>query len=152
MTPTDVKHLRRCVELAAEAAARGDDPFGSVLVASDNVVLAERSNRIVTSGDLTAHPELELARWASVHLNPGQRSGSTMYTSGEHCPMCAAAQIWVGIGRLVYVLSAEQIREASSSAVTMELTARDIIDRSNINIAVEGPCEELMQDAAALFR
>jgi len=25
-----------------------------------------------------------------------------MYTSGEHCPMCAAAHGWVGIGKLVY--------------------------------------------------
>ena len=38
-------HLRRCVELAREALDAGDDPFGSVLVAADGTVLAERRNR-----------------------------------------------------------------------------------------------------------
>ena len=152
MTPEDVKHLRRCVELAAEAVSRGDDPFGSVLVSADGQILAERSNRVVTSGDRTAHPELDLARWASVNLSPSQRAGATMYTSGEHCPMCAAAQVWVGIGRLVYVLSAEQIRAVSSSPLVIDLTGREVIERSNVDIVVEGPCEELEAQASALFR
>jgi tRNA(Arg) A34 adenosine deaminase TadA len=33
VTEADLAHLRRCVELAAEAVAAGDFPFGSVLVA-----------------------------------------------------------------------------------------------------------------------
>jgi len=32
--------LRRCVELAAEALAAGDEPFGSVLVGEDGAVPA----------------------------------------------------------------------------------------------------------------
>lgn len=151
MTSDDIRHLERCVELAAEAAARGDDPFGSVLVSADGEVVAERSNRIATSGDLTAHPELHLTQWASVNMTPEQRSEATMYTSGEHCPMCAAAQIWVGIGRLVYVLSAEQIREASSSAVSINMTAREMIERAKADIVVDGPCEELGGQVRALF-
>jgi tRNA(Arg) A34 adenosine deaminase TadA len=39
----DLPHLRRCVELAAEAVAAGDFPFGSVLVGEDGRVLAEDS-------------------------------------------------------------------------------------------------------------
>ena len=35
ITDLDRVHLRRCVELAAEALDRGDDPFGSVLVDAD---------------------------------------------------------------------------------------------------------------------
>jgi len=54
MTPTatDLHHLSRCIELAAEALAAGDEPFGSVLVAADGTVLAEDRNRIGT-GDAT---------------------------------------------------------------------------------------------------
>ena len=151
MTPQDLQHLRRCVELAGEAAARGDDPFGSVLVSRDGTVLEERSNRVATSGDLTAHPELHLAQWASVHATPEERGEATVYTSGEHCPMCTAAQIWVGIGRLVFVLSAQQIREVSSSGVRIDLTAREMVARSNANIVVEGPCEELVEQVQGLF-
>ena len=38
-----------------------------------------------------------------------ERAGATVYTSGEHCPMCAAAHGWVGLGRVVYVASSAQL-------------------------------------------
>ena len=38
-----------------------------------------------------------------------QRSAATVFTSGEHCPMCSAAHAWVGLGRIVYVSSSEQL-------------------------------------------
>lgn len=34
ITEVDIKHLRRCVELAKEALDKGDEPFGSVLVSA----------------------------------------------------------------------------------------------------------------------
>ncbi|MFG2515932.1 nucleoside deaminase [Streptomyces sp. NPDC048584] len=104
----ELPYLRRCVELAAEALESGDEPFGSVLVAGDGTVLAEDHNR-VASGDRTRHPEFELARWSAAHLSPAERAAATVYTSGEHCPMCAAAHAWVGLGRIVYVASSEQL-------------------------------------------
>ena len=104
----EMRHLRRCVELAAEALEKGDEPFGSVLVAADGTVLAEDHNR-VASGDRTRHPEFELARWAAARMTPHERAEATVFTSGEHCPMCAAAHGWVGLGRIVYVTSSEQL-------------------------------------------
>lgn len=104
----DMPHLRRCVELAAQALTVGDEPFGSVLVAADGTVLFEDHNH-VASGDHTRHPEFELARWSAAHLTPGERAAATVYTSGEHCPMCAAAHGWVGLGRIVYVSSSRQL-------------------------------------------
>ncbi|MFG1605477.1 nucleoside deaminase [Actinoplanes sp. NPDC049265] len=103
------EHLRRCLELAAQALAEGDDPFGSVLAGPDGAVLAEDRNREASSGDPTAHPELALARWAAEHLSPEVRAVSTVYTSGEHCPMCAAAHGWVGLGPIVYAASSAQL-------------------------------------------
>jgi tRNA(Arg) A34 adenosine deaminase TadA len=108
-SPRDLPHLRRCVQLAAEAVAAGDFPFGSVLVGEDGRVLAEDRNRENTTGDATRHPEIELARWAAAHLTAAERAAATVYTSGEHCPMCAAAHAWVGLGRIVYVSSSEQL-------------------------------------------
>ena len=105
----DLVHLRRCVTLAEEALAAGDDPFGSVLVGSGGAVLAEERNRETTSADPTAHPELALARWAAAHLPSADRAGATVYTSGEHCPMCAAAHAWVGLGRIVFAASSTQL-------------------------------------------
>lgn len=105
----DVRHLRRCVELAKQAADAGDEPFGSVLVDADGDVLAEDRNRAITCGDPTRHPEFELARWAAQHLTAAERARSGVYTSGEHCPMCAAAHASVGLGRIVYAVSAAQL-------------------------------------------
>lgn len=107
--PADLPHLRRCVELAAEAVAAGDFPFGSVLVAADGRVLAEDRNREVSTGDPTRHPEFDLARWAAANVPPAERAAATVFTSGEHCPMCSAAHAWVGLGRIVYVSSTEQM-------------------------------------------
>lgn len=78
----EMPHLRRCVELAAEALEAGDEPFGSVLVGGDGTVLGEDHNR-VASGDRTRHPEFELARWSAAHLTPAERSAATVYTSAS---------------------------------------------------------------------
>ena len=82
---------------------------GRLLVDADDVVLAEAVNREATDDDPTAHPELELVRWAIAHLTPEQRATSTVYTSGEHCPMCAAAHGWAGLGRVVAAASSAQL-------------------------------------------
>jgi tRNA(Arg) A34 adenosine deaminase TadA len=103
------EHLRRCLILAAQALDAGDDPFGSVLVGADGTVLAEDRNRETSEADPTAHPELRLARWAARNLPPGARAAATVYTSGEHCPMCAAAHAWVGLGPIVYAASSTQL-------------------------------------------
>lgn len=108
ITETDLRHLERCLELAEEALLDGDEPFGSVLVSADGRMLEEDRNR-VSSGDRTRHPEFELARWAARNLTPAERAASTVYTSGEHCPMCAAAHGWVGLGRIVYASSSAQL-------------------------------------------
>ena len=109
VAPEDLPHLRRCVELAAEAVEAGDFPFGSVLVAGGGQVLAEDRNREASLGDATRHPEFELARWAAANMTAAERAAATVFTSGEHCPMCSAAHAWTGLGRIVYVSSSEQL-------------------------------------------
>jgi tRNA(Arg) A34 adenosine deaminase TadA len=108
LTEVDRRHLARCVELAEEALDAGDEPFGSLLVGADGTVLAEDRNRIA-GGDATRHPEFELARWAADHVPAAERPTATVYTSGEHCPMCSAAHAWVGLGRIVYASSSAQL-------------------------------------------
>jgi tRNA(Arg) A34 adenosine deaminase TadA len=110
MDDTDRRHLARCIELAEKGMAEGNDPFGSILVAASGEVLFEDHNR-ESSGDGTRHPEFEIARWAAQHLSPAERAAATVYTSGEHCPMCAAAHGWVGLGRIVYAGSSAQLLE-----------------------------------------
>ncbi len=108
LTETDLLHLARCVELAEEAVADGDEPFGSLLLSADGEVLFEDRNR-VKDGDHTRHPELAIALWAVRALSSQERAAAVVYTSGEHCPMCAAAHAWVGLGRIVYASSSAQL-------------------------------------------
>jgi tRNA(Arg) A34 adenosine deaminase TadA len=110
MDATDLRHLRRCLDLASAALDAGDEPFGSLLVDGDGSVRFEDHNH-VASGDATQHPEFAIARWSAQHLTPVQRAAATVYTSGEHCAMCAAAHAWVGLGRIVYASSSAQLSE-----------------------------------------
>ena len=149
MDPVDISHLRRCIELAREARATGNEPFGSLLVGADGAVLLELTNT-VGSGDVTGHPELALAAWASRHLTPEQRAGATLYTSCESCAMCAGGQYWAGIGRLVFALSGEQLADLAGGT-SLRLSSREVFGRGNVPIAVEGPCDELAAEAASVF-
>ncbi|QFZ23033.1 nucleoside deaminase [Saccharothrix syringae] len=101
--------LRRAIELAAEARAGGNPPFGSLLVGPDGEVLAEERNTSLSDNDITAHPELKLARWAARELAPEVAARTTMFTSCQPCGMCAGAIERSGLGRVVFALSTEQL-------------------------------------------
>ena len=149
---TDLGHLRRCVELAREALADGDEPFGSVLVDGGGEVRFEDRNR-VKDGDETRHPEFEIAKWAATHLTPAERAAATVYTSGEHCPMCSAAHGWMRLGRIVYAVSSAQLGEwlaewdvPPSPVASLPITA--VVPEAQ----VEGPVDELEAEMKDLHR
>ncbi|MFG6198820.1 nucleoside deaminase [Nonomuraea sp. JJY05] len=149
---SEMPHLRRCVELATRALEVGDEPFGSVLVSGDGTVLAEDHNR-VAAGDNTQHPEFALARWSAAHLTPEERAAATVYTSGEHCPMCAAAHAWVGLGRIVYVASSEQLAAWLSELGVPQPPVRTLpINDVAPGVVVEGPVPELAEEVHELHR
>lgn len=148
----DLRHLRRCVELATEALEAGDEPFGSVLVAADGTVLAEDRNRVAL-GDRTRHPEFELARWAAANMTPAERAAATVFTSGEHCPMCAAAHGWVGLGRIVYVSSSEQLAAWRAELGAPPSPVRALpIQEVVPGLVVEGPVPGLAEQVRDLHR
>lgn len=151
ITDIDLIHLRRCVELASEAVDAGDEPFGSVLVGADGKVLAEDRNRIHSKGDATRHPEFSLARWAAENLPLEARGQATVYTSGEHCPMCAAAHGWVGLGRIVYASSSQQLGQWMDEMGSLQSPVRGIAIGDILTSAeVDGPVEELATKVHAL--
>ncbi|KRC66367.1 cytidine deaminase [Aeromicrobium sp. Root236] len=149
----DLRHLRRCIELAAEAIEAGDEPFGSVLVGGDGTVLAEDRNRETSERDQTRHPEFALARWAAGHLDAEQRAAATVYTSGEHCPMCAAAHGWVGLGRIVFASSSAQTSAWLGDLGVGPSPVRAIpIQDVAPGVAVDGPVPGLDEEVHELHR
>jgi tRNA(Arg) A34 adenosine deaminase TadA len=150
VTAIDMKHLRRCVDLARTALDEGDAPFGSILVAGSGEVLAEDRNR-VSSGDNTRHPEFALARWAAENMTVEERGKATVYTSGEHCSMCAAAHGWVGLGRIVYACSSSQLAGWLAELGVPPSKVRTLPIQDIIRDAViEGPVEELSKEVRQL--
>ena len=107
LTATDKHFLALCIDLAEEALNAGDKPFGSILVDKNGIILAQARNKVNELNALS-HPEYELAEWALDNLTEEQRKETTMYTSGEHCPMCAAAHGLARIGTVVYAASGQQ--------------------------------------------
>jgi tRNA(Arg) A34 adenosine deaminase TadA len=149
---TDLLHLRRCIELAEEALEAGDAPFGSVLVGADGRVLMEARNCVATV-DRTRHPEFEIARWAGAFLGNDERAEATVYTSGEHCPMCAAAHAYVGLGRIVYAASTEQLNGWLADLGVQGGRVRSMsIPEIAPGLRVEGPVPELAENIRALHR
>lgn len=152
LTDVDLKHLRRCIELAREALVTGSPPFGSLLTDGDGKVLTEDYNQI-HSGDRTHHPEMSMARWATTHLTPSERAATTVYTSGEHCAMCAAAHGWVGLGRIVYATSSAQLAGWLAEWKIPRSRVRDLpIQQVLIGIEVDGPAPELAEEIHELHR
>jgi tRNA(Arg) A34 adenosine deaminase TadA len=105
----DERYLRAAIRLAGEARQAGDQPYGALLVAADGTVLAEDRNTVVTERDITAHPELKLARWAARELSATATRTTTMYTSCQPCAMCVNAIARANLARVVYALDGDQL-------------------------------------------
>jgi tRNA(Arg) A34 adenosine deaminase TadA len=148
----DRQFLGRCVALAQSALQRGDQPFGSILVDGTGRPRYEDHNR-VGDGDATRHPEFAIARWAVRHMTSDERSAATVYTSGEHCPMCAAAHAWVGLGRIVYACSSAQLAqwlsEWGAPAMPVAPLPITVVAPSAV---VDGPAPEYAETMRALYR
>ena len=152
LSEQDRRLLTQAVDLAEAAVDAGDEPFGSVLVDGSGAVLQTAVNEVVHR-NATIHPELTLAQWAGDHLDADARAAATVYTSGEHCPMCSAAHAWVGLGRIVYASSSAQTaRWVAELGGSPSPVAALPITAVAPGIPVDGPDEELAERVHALHR
>lgn len=151
----DLNYLRKCVSLARAAVKAGDEAFGSVLVDRNDEMLALARNR-ANSDNIIAHPEIELAQWSLENLSETERKEATMYTSGEHCPMCAAAHGWAGIGTLVYLSSAKQLKEWRKECKALEapihfIPVQDILKNTVIKYADDSALLDQIKELHFLY-
>jgi tRNA(adenine34) deaminase len=99
--PNDVGFMRRALEHAAAAAARGEVPVGAVLVQA-GVEIAAGSNRPIEYHDPTAHAEIVALRAGGAALGSYRLTDTTLYVTLEPCPMCASAIVHARVRRLVF--------------------------------------------------
>lgn len=153
LSSSDIAYLRRCVELAREAFEAGDAPFGSVLVNAAGEIIKEDRNRVTTEADVTLHPEFTLAIWAQKNLTPAERAAATVYTSGEHCPMCAATHAYAGLGRIVYASSSAQLVQwRAELGIYPGAVAPLAISQVAPGLVVDGPASGLDGEVRELHR
>ncbi|MGH6842887.1 MAG: nucleoside deaminase [Methylocella sp.] len=141
--PADEHFMR----IAIAEAAKGDFPFGAVIV-RDGEVLSTGRNLGKTTNDPTAHAEMVAIRRFVAVRPAAELKGTTLYTSGESCPMCMSAILWCGIGRVVFAAS---IGELAARIGQIMLTSRQVADAAPFAaIAITGGV--LAAEALALFR
>lgn len=138
----DGKYLRQAIALADKARARGNRPFGALIVGADGQVLAEAWNATGENGDCTAHAETSAVRLASPLHSREALAGATLYSSAEPCVMCAGAIYWANIGRVVYGIDAVRLRVFRGERLDQrdaELFCRDVFNSSPHPIDCVGP-------------
>ncbi len=146
-----IQHLRTANEVALRAKEAGFHPFGAILVAPDNkTVVLSQGNR-----SSIRHAESELAIKAFEMMGPEALWDHTLYTTVEPCAMCAGAQYWANIGRLVYGISERQLLQLTGSNEenpTMDIPSRYVFEHGQKDINVVGPVAEVTEEIVAHHR
>ena len=141
--PDDERFMR----MAIAEAARGDYPFGSVIV-RDGKVMVKGRNLVKQEKNPTAHGEMVAIRRFLARYGPDTLKGTTLYTSGESCVMCMGAILWCGISRLVYGAS---LAELAAKIGQIMVTDAEIADKTPFaEIAITGGV--LAAESLALFK
>lgn len=109
MSLFDNMHMSRALEVAKEAAMRGEVPVGAVIVhGPTDEVIAVASNRVIEFKDPTAHAEILAIRQACKENNSERLVDCDLYVTLEPCPMCAQAISFARLRRLYYAAPDEK--------------------------------------------
>ena len=93
--------MREALELAREAARRGEVPVGAVVVANGEII-GRGFNQPIGTNDPTAHAEIVALRDAARRIENYRLTGSTLFVTIEPCQMCVGAMVHARIARVVY--------------------------------------------------
>jgi len=135
--------LREAIRLSRRALARGDGPYGAVLVRGGRMVLA-RENTASTRADATRHAEMNLVVEAQESFGPEALAECTLYASTEPCAMCAGAIFWAGIRRVVFACPSTRHERIFGPALGVH--GHDVLGSATPPVEVVGP---LLEDEAA---
>lgn len=99
----DLLAMQRALELARDAAARGEVPVGAVVfeLASGKIV-AEASNTREQQRDPAGHAEFIAIREAARVVGDWRLNDYAVAVTLEPCPMCAGLIVNARLGRVVY--------------------------------------------------
>ena len=98
----DEEYMTICIELAKQAAQKGECPVGAIVVDKNGEIIGRGYNMRETERSPTAHAEIIAIEKAAKVLNSWRLTDCTLYVTLEPCPMCAGAIINSRLKRLVY--------------------------------------------------
>ncbi|WP_372999778.1 tRNA adenosine(34) deaminase TadA [Marinobacter sp.] len=119
LTTEDERWMNRALQLAGEAAAKGEVPVGAVVVL-DGKEIGAGFNAPISGCDPTAHAEVRALRDAGARLGNYRLPGATLYVTLEPCTMCVGAIVHGRISRLVYGASEPKAGAIESARRTLE--------------------------------
>ena len=141
----DEAFMREALELAAEAAARGEVPVGAVVVLN-GVVVGRGFNQPIGTHDPTAHAEIVALRDAGTCAGNYRLTGSTIYVTIEPCQMCVGAMTHARVARLVF-----GTREPKAGAIESAMRAHEHPALNHRMAAEGGVLEEECRNAIQVF-
>lgn len=118
-TPEDERWMNRALQLAGEAAAKGEVPVGAVVVL-DGKEIGAGFNAPISGCDPTAHAEIRALRDAAARVGNYRLPDATLYVTLEPCTMCVGAIVHGRISRLVYGASEPKAGAVKSARRTLE--------------------------------
>ncbi len=146
----DEGFMRRALELAALAGARGEVPVGALLVRGEEI-LAGAGNSPIASHDPTAHAEVQVLRAAGQKLGSYRLTDTTLYVTLEPCVMCAAALVHARVRRVVF--GAWDPRAGGAGSITNVFALRELNHRVDVfgGVLME-ECGRVLQEFFAARR
>lgn len=124
VTTEDEYWMNRALQLAGEAAAKGEVPVGAVVVL-DGKEIGAGFNAPISCCDPTAHAEIRALRDAAARVGNYRLPDATLYVTLEPCTMCVGAIVHGRISRLVYGAA-----EPKAGAIE---SARRTLDEPHLN-------------------
>jgi tRNA(adenine34) deaminase len=87
---TDREYMAETIRQAAMGKARGNLPFGAIVV-RDGEIVGKGFSKEIEKSDVTAHAEIEALSEACKKLSKYELDDCVIFASGEPCTMCASA-------------------------------------------------------------
>lgn len=95
------RYMDLAIDLAEEAARRGEVPVGAIVVV-DGGIVGRGANRRESSQDPFAHAEIIAMREAAAAVGSWRLENATLYVTLEPCPMCAGAIVNARVPKVIY--------------------------------------------------
>lgn len=144
LAESDEYWMHKALELAKQAALKGEVPVGCIIVSSEGEQLGAGFNQPISKHDPTAHAEVMALRDAALASGNYRLPNTTLYVTIEPCTMCVGAMMHARVGRLVFGAPEPRFGAVVSS--------KQLLDESEFNHRIDYSAGVLKQQCADTMR